>query len=64
VAFDFDKILLLTDQSIRKAVFACQGILCIEKRGLAMRLGKGDGAACPFEESVCLLVESPFKKAF
>jgi hypothetical protein len=25
----FDKVLLLMDQSIGKAVFACQGILCL-----------------------------------
>jgi hypothetical protein len=29
----------------RGAVFACQGIFCIEKQGLAMRLGKEGGAA-------------------
>jgi hypothetical protein len=27
------------------AVIACQGIFCIEKQGLATRLGMGDGAA-------------------
>jgi hypothetical protein len=38
--FIFDKVLLSMDGSIGGAVFACQGILCIEKQGLAMRLEK------------------------
>ena len=41
----FDKVLLSMDGSIWGLFFTCQGIFCIEKQGLAMRLGQGGGAA-------------------
>jgi hypothetical protein len=49
MGFIFDKVLLSTDGSIGRLFLLVNGyyagILCIEKQGLAMRLGKGDGAA-------------------
>jgi hypothetical protein len=44
-AMVIDKVLLLMDRSIRRAFFACQVILCIEKLGPVMRLVKEGGSA-------------------
>lgn len=48
--------------SIRGAVFSCQGIFFIEKLGLAMQLGKGGGAAPPFEKSAHLNLFISYRK--
>lgn len=40
-----DKNFLFGSRGIERAVYACQGIFCIEKQRLAMRLGKEGGSA-------------------
>jgi integrase len=46
------------------AFFACQGIFCIEKQGLAMRLGKGGGATSVLMRHMWNLCEKAEVKYF
>jgi hypothetical protein len=47
------------------AVISCQGIFCIEKQGLTMRLGKGGGAAAFLKNQLTHLLSShPSRRHF